>query len=185
MPVKEARAGSSTSRGDPARHPPHRPGAASATAASTSTPPRARLGGGRRPVRGASSSDDRLSSRWASLGEGIPAALFMAVTVTLLDRCLASSGGGRHPPRRERGAGLAQPRAASSDALLRRRRPQATRAVDRELRASSSGAPERRLFPEFVFPATGTVAGAIPGIEILSQTVPLVRARRMSSTPTA
>jgi sigma-B regulation protein RsbU (phosphoserine phosphatase) len=122
-------------------------------------------------------SDDRLVVALGDVsGKGIPAALFMAVTVTLLRSMSGLLGG--------------------PDAILRgvneelvSRNPRSLfvtlfcAVVDlkrRRLSIANCGHPPPVLLrvgapPEFVFHATGTVAGAISGIEIASQTVPLAR----------
>ena len=123
------------------------------------------------------SSDDRLVVALGDVsGKGIPAAIFMAVTVTLLRSMSRLIGG--------------------PDAILRgvneelaARNPRGLfvtlfcAVVDlkrRTLSIANCGHPPPVLLrkgspPEFVFHATGTVAGAIPGIEIKSETAPLVR----------
>jgi sigma-B regulation protein RsbU (phosphoserine phosphatase) len=107
-------------------------------------------------------------------GKGIPAALFMAVTVTLLrsmSRLLVEPSAilrgvneelAAHNPR-----GLFVTLFCADIELSKRR-----------LSFANCGHPPAVLLragfpPEFAFPATATVAGVIPGIEILSRSVPL------------
>jgi sigma-B regulation protein RsbU (phosphoserine phosphatase) len=124
-------------------------------------------------------SDDRLVVALGDVsGKGIPAALFMAVTVTLLrsmSRLLdapeeilrgVNEELASHNPR-----GLFVTLFCGVVDLKRRR-----------LSYANCGHPPAVLVraglpPEFALGATGTVAGAIPGIEILSRTIPLERGR--------
>jgi sigma-B regulation protein RsbU (phosphoserine phosphatase) len=124
-------------------------------------------------------SDDRLVVALGDVsGKGIPAALFMAVTVTLL-RSMSSLLGGPDAILRGVNEELASRNPRGLFVTL------FCAVVDlkrRLLSIANCGHPPPVLLrngspPEFVFPATGTVAGVIPGIEIATETVPLVRGR--------
>ena len=124
-------------------------------------------------------SDDRLVVALGDVsGKGVPAALFMAVTVTLLrsmsrlvDAPDAILRGVNEELASRNPRGLFVSLFCAVVDLTRRR-----------LSIANCGHPPPVLLreghrPELVFSATGTVAGAIPGIEIGCQTVPLVRGR--------
>ncbi len=123
------------------------------------------------------SSDDRLVVAMGDVsGKGVPAALFMAVTVTLL-RSVSRRAGWPDAILRGVNEELASRNPRGLFVSLFCAVVDLTR---RRMSIANCGHPPPVLLreghpPELVFPATGTVAGAIPGIDIRRRTVPLVR----------